>query len=90
MAKISGKKRVTFKLHNPGAKQVLLAGTFNDWSTEGRPLKPDASGTWRTWTMLPPGVYEYRFLVDGQWQDDPECEERRSNEFGTSNCVVRV
>jgi len=37
-----------------------------------------------------PGRYEYRFVVDGQWRDDPACTERVPNGFGSENCVLRV
>lgn len=84
------KKRVSFQFEAPRAKAVSLAGSFNDWSTSTRPLKQDGKGVWRTWMMMAPGSYEYRFLVDGEWQDDPACEQRRENEFGSSNCVLEV
>ena len=90
VARKSSKKRVSFKLEAPEAKEVFLAGTFNDWDEGVRPLKKDAKGIWRTRISLEPGVYEYRFFVDGEWVDDPECEECRENEYGTCNCVVRV
>ena len=33
-------------------------------------------------STLEPGVYEYRFIVDGMWFDDPDAEELWTNEFG--------
>ena len=86
----SPKKRVTFSLNAPEAREVSVAGTFNDWDPTARPLKRDKKGTWRTWTALPPGKYEYRFIVNGKWQEDPACEERCLNAFGTYNSVVRL
>lgn len=81
------KKRVTFKLVAPEAKDVRLSGSFNDWSYENTPLKKDANGVWKTVVSLAPGTYEYRFLVDGEWRDDPECPLRVENPFGSQNCV---
>ncbi len=86
----SAKKRANFRLAAPEARQVYLAGTFNDWDPTSRPLKKDAAGVWKTWLMLSPGEHEYRFFADGEWVDDPECSEHRDNEFGTANCVRRV
>jgi len=40
--------------------------------------------------LLTPGRYEYRFLVDGQWRNDPECAECVANPFGSENCVIHV
>ena len=82
------KKRITFKLHAPDAEQVSVAGSFNDWDAEARPLKRDPKGNWKTWTSLLPGEYEYLFVVDGKWKEDPTCSARRLNDFGTYNSVV--
>lgn len=81
------KKRVYFRLDAPGAKTVEVLGTFNDW--EARPLKKQKDGSWSTWTNLSPGRYEYRFKVDGQWQNAPDAE-TVANEYGSENSVVVV
>lgn len=85
----SSKKRVYFKLQAPAAKSVALVGTFNNWNPKSRTLKQDAKGVWRTWMMLQPGTYEYRFLVDGQWRNAPDADEV-PNPFGTRNNVQAV
>jgi 1,4-alpha-glucan branching enzyme len=69
---------------------VSVTGSFCGWGPVGHPLRRDRHGVWKTTLALPPGRYEYRFLVDGQWQDDPACPERVPNGFGTENCVLRV
>ena len=84
------KKRITFKLHAPKAKTVFVAGTFNDWDVQARALKPDSKGNWSTWTNLIPGTYEYRFIIDGQWHEDPQCEDRCPNPHGTYNSVIHL
>ena len=84
------KKRVAFKLHAPEAGQVFVAGSFDDWDPTRRPMQQDSRGMWRTRVSLEPGEHEYRFVVDGDWQDDPACEERVANDFGLLNCVIRV
>tara|TARA_B100000949_G_scaffold192062_1_gene175842 strand:+ start:152 stop:439 length:288 start_codon:yes stop_codon:yes gene_type:complete len=83
------KKRVYFTLTAPEAKEVKLLGIFNNWNPEARLLKQDRKGIWRTWMMLEPGTYEYRFLVDGEWQNDPDAEVV-SNPYSTQNCVQVV
>jgi len=86
----STKKRKTFQLEAPEAQAVYLAGSFNHWDPHARPLKRDGKGVWQTRVSLEPGVHEYRFVVDGTWQDDPQCEEHRPNGWGGTNCVVHV
>jgi 1,4-alpha-glucan branching enzyme len=90
MATIKGKKKVTFSYQAPGAKTVLLAAEFTAWDQAPLPLKKDKTGCWKKTVTLAPGRYEYRLLVDGQWQDDPQCSERHPNQFGGQNCVVNV
>ena len=79
-------KRVHFKLNAPDAKDVVLCGSFNHWATHSHQLKRDKKGTWATYVALEPGTHEYRFLVDGQWQDDPDAA-KALNPYGTQNSV---
>ena len=63
---------------------------FNDWSDTARPLKKDAKGVWKTTVTLAPGRYAYRFLIDGEWVNDPNCDEEVPNDYGSHNCVKVV
>jgi 1,4-alpha-glucan branching enzyme len=84
------KQKVAFSYKAPEAKTVLLAGDFTGWQQAPVVLKKDKSGVWKKTIPLPPGRYEYRLLVDGEWQDDPECPIRQPNQFGGENCVCVV
>ena len=81
------KQKVSFTFLDPKAQQVALVGEFTDWEEMPRQLKKQKSGLWKTTVPLGPGTYEYRYLVDGQWRDDPQCQDRRENPFGSANCV---
>lgn len=83
-------KRVTFKLRAPDAQTVCVAGSFNDWNPSSHPLSQDSRGTWKKTVSLAPGAYEYRFLRDQEWQDDPACQERCANPFGADNCILHI
>ena len=63
---------VKFEYYNPDAKQVYLAGEFNEWSTTSLPMRKEKDGTWWIVIKLSPGKYEYKFVVDGQWVADPD------------------
>jgi len=80
------KRRIRFSLEAPGAQEVGLAGTFNGWEARARLLKRDGRGVWSTSLTLTPGTYEYRFLVDGAWQNDPGAGVS-PNPYGTQNSV---
>ena len=85
----SVRKRVYFRLNAPDAKRVVLAGNFNGWKTDSKDLKRDPEGVWRAYLVMNTGIYEYRFLVDGKWRNDPEAPVT-PNPFGTENCVRTV
>ena len=79
-----------FTFHAPDAKAVFLAGTFNQWDPAKTLLKNDKHGHWKIEMVLPPGRYEYRFVVDGVWQSDPRAMESTINEFGGANSVLTI
>lgn len=83
-------RRVDFEYYAPLSEKVHLAGTFNDWKKESCPLKKDFVGKWKVTLILPPGRYEYRYLVDGVWENDQRPVECVPNAFGSWNCVVTV
>jgi len=88
MAKqIPDKHQVAFTLFAPDAQNVLLAGNFTNWDRSPVSLKKQKNGLWKTSLELPPGAYEYRLLVDGQWRNDPDCLKRVPNGCGSENCV---
>jgi 1,4-alpha-glucan branching enzyme len=90
MARISGSKAVEFKFYAPQAKKVYLAGCFNKWNSKKLAAKKDTKGNWSAKVSLKPGRYEYKFFVDGSWQNDPRCSSCVPNTFGTHNCVIDV
>jgi 1,4-alpha-glucan branching enzyme len=91
MARMSSKSRPTeFKLYAPQAKKVSLAGSFNKWNTRTLSAKKDSQGNWSVKVSLNPGRYEYKFLVDGSWINDPRCSNYVPNAFGTQNCVIEL
>ena len=83
-------KETEFSLSAPQAQSVFVAGDFNQWNPSSHPLKMDAQGVWRILLILNPGQYEYRFFVDGEWQNHPNCISSGENPFGTSNSLKIV
>jgi hypothetical protein len=66
---------VLFILPAPNAKVVSLVGSFSEW--EPVPLADDdRDGIWTAQVPLPPGRYEYAFIIDGRWfGQDPSADE---------------
>ena len=83
-------KKVEFSLSAPEAKNAFIAGSFNQWDPYSHSLKKDKQGISKISLPLSPGRYEYRFFVDGQWQNDPHCSSFVENPFGTLNCLKIV
>jgi 1,4-alpha-glucan branching enzyme len=88
--KKQNKKRITFKLDAPEAQFVSLVGDFNSWNPDSHLLKKNSNGSWKISVSLPPGRYEYRFMVDGQWHNDPNCDSCVPNPFGSENCIITL
>jgi hypothetical protein len=80
----------TFVLCDPQAKQVSLCGEFNGWSSETMPMERQDGGRWERTLALPPGRYQYKFVVDGQWIPDPKARENMLNPHGSLNSVMVV
>jgi len=84
-----------FKCDAPDAKQVFLAGTFNKWDSRATPMEKSSDGSWHAHLDLPPGCYEFKFIVDGCWCCEPGVDEQAvpncvCNEFGTMNRVIEI
>jgi enterochelin esterase family protein len=62
-------RNVTFRLRAPKATEVVLRG---QWAKEPLPLTRGADGDWSAEAKaVPPGVWEYSFVVDGLAMIDP-------------------
>ncbi len=79
-----------FAFSAPDAVSVQLVGDFTQWQERPINLQKGADGLWRTTVELKPGTHHYRFLVDGEWQDDPECALRTPNPFGSEDMLRQV
>ena len=85
-----GTPETRFLLHEENAHQVFLCGEFNQWSPEATPMIRQPNGAWLAKLALPPGRYQYKFIVDGQWVPDREARESVFNEYGSLNSVIEV
>lgn len=79
-----------FSYFAPAATSVQLVGCFTRWREQPIDLRKGANGMWWTAVRLERGTYYYRYLVDGQWSDDPECPLVVPNPFGCLNAVRQV
>ena len=76
-----------FEYEAYGARVVEVAGSFSGWQPIS--LEQLEYGKWATRVRIPPGVYQYKFIVDGQWQTDPRASVE-SDSAGNMNSVLFV
>jgi 1,4-alpha-glucan branching enzyme len=70
---------------------VFLAGEFNRWDPSAKPmLDANGDGLFTATCLLPPGLHEYKFVVNGEWTVDPGNPSFVVNPLGTLNSVVEV
>lgn len=81
---------VHFEFIHPTATSVCIAASFNDWHSSATPMVDLGGGRWAKELVLPPGTYEYRFVVDGAWVTDECGRELVANPFGTRNTLLHV
>jgi 1,4-alpha-glucan branching enzyme len=79
-----------FSLTAPDAKEVFVAGDFNNWNASEHAMRKFKDGKYTKMLKLKPGRYEYQFIVDGQWRTDPANPNRQSNSFGSENSVIEI
>lgn len=84
------RKKIEFSLQAPQANEVVLLGDFNQWDGKKYSMKKGDQGEWEKTLMLTPGIYEYKHIVDCNWQEDPENHQSRLNSFGTYNSLLIV
>lgn len=82
---------VRFAMPAPKAGSVAVAGSFNGWDAGAHVLAgPDEHGVWTVTLPLPPGRYEYLFVINGtEWAADPSAP-AVDDGFGGRNSVIVV
>lgn len=64
---------IMWTYYDATATSVELAGTFNEWGRWAMYQNPETPGEWAIMLpSLPSGTYEYKFVVNGRWVNDPE------------------
>ncbi len=81
---------ISFKLKgHKDAKNVIISGTFNRWDESGFKMKQTDDG-WEVTLQLRPDIYQYKFIVDGNWVEDPQNPSKVENEHEGFNSVIDV
>lgn len=81
-------KKVDFQFYAPDASSVVVVGEFNGW--QPIPMNKARKGMWKLTLDVPPGTYQFRYLVDNHYWANDESTPTVPNPFGTENSVVEV
>lgn len=72
---------ILFQFLNKTASSVEIAGDFNHWVPE--PLvHRNADGLWQKVIPVLLQTFRYKFIVDGEWQVDPNQPMQKENSYG--------
>jgi hypothetical protein len=71
------------------ASVVVLTGSFNGWN-QSQLLFGREGDEWVCRIDLDPGVYQYKFVVDGNWLLDPANPETVEDDAGNVNNIIEV
>lgn len=72
------------------AHKVSIAGSFNNWDAPATQMVRVEPSRWLRVLFLPPGRYEYLFVVDGHYLTDPTATESAPNVYGCMNSILTV
>ncbi|MFT3843466.1 MAG: S41 family peptidase [Lacibacter sp.] len=81
--------KISFRLKGfSTAKEVSVAGSFNDWSPNSAKMHKQGD-EWVVETFAAAGRHMYKYVVDGNWIVDPANTEQ-AEENGYTNSVIEV
>ncbi|PIQ90994.1 MAG: hypothetical protein COV71_01785, partial [Candidatus Omnitrophica bacterium CG11_big_fil_rev_8_21_14_0_20_41_12] len=81
---------ITLTVKAPEAKEVYLAGEFNNWKLDENSRMEHTNGCWTKRLKLDSGKYRYRFVIDGNWTEDPVNPLTQLNSYGTLDSLLEV
>ncbi|RKZ11431.1 hypothetical protein DRQ32_05955 [bacterium] len=81
---------VLFRFYSGSASSVDLAGDFNRWGRDRQSLRALGDGWWELRIPLPPGRYQYVYMVDGVATTPPESTITVDDGFGGRNGSLEV
>ncbi len=81
---------VRFSCKAQDAKSVFVTGSFNDWALDDNCRLKQLNGCWEVVLPLKPGIYQYQFIIDGVWKEDPLNPRKERNSFGDINSLIEV
>lgn len=83
-------KEIVFYIFAPRAKEVYVAGDFNDWILNDNSRMRRDGGRWVAKINLKPGKYHYQFFIDGGWVEDPNNPVKELDQHGKMSSLIEL
>ena len=83
-------QEVTLSFDRMDCDDLQIAGDFNDWQPDHGVETRIVNGVLKKVLSVKPGAYQYRLIVDGKWQEDPDNPLQVTNDYGEINSLLRV
>lgn len=83
-------REVVFSFTSTGAKEIFIVGDFNNWKINEACRMQHVNGKWEKKLKLLGGRYHYRFVVDGNWTEDPLNPDKEVNPYGSVDSLIDV
>ncbi|MGH7901248.1 MAG: hypothetical protein ACRENZ_05865, partial [Thermodesulfobacteriota bacterium] len=86
---VNVKEGILFSCYAPWATGVFVAGDFNGWKRKDTPLIKGKDDVWRVVLVLKPNrSHDYKFIVDGNWLNDPNNNDLNPDVAGGANSII--
>ena len=84
--------RVIFSIEAKVTTSAAVIGDFNNWNIEEGALSKLKNGTFKGVFDLPKdSSYEFKYLIDGNYLNDPEADGLKWNDYaGSENSVLAL
>lgn len=84
--------KVTFVVQAMEAEEVRVVGDFNNWDSSVLPLKRLKNGNFKgTYNLPRDHSFEFKYLVDGRYINEPNADSYRWNSYaGSENSVLEL
>lgn len=82
----NNKKNYTF-IWDEGGNDVKVTGTFSDWKIKFQMTKDPTNHTFKCTLPLGNEIYQYKFIVDGEWKFSKKCPTKDDGNGNINNIL---
>ena len=88
MTSITSDGRIEFRFYRPGAADVQIVGTFNNWNPKTLSMRPAGQGWWTATSTISAGEHFFRYIADGHWYTDFAANGVEKNKYGWNSILI--